>query len=334
MINSISVAIAHGTNPYENLAFEELVLNSVGENEVILYLWQNRQTVVIGKNQNCYFECKVEQIENDGGFLARRMSGGGAVFHDLGNVNFTFVAQGNNYNVDKQTDVILSAVKAMGVDAEKSGRNDILAKGRKFSGNAFYKKGNRFMHHGTLLLSANMTALAKYLSVETVKLKSHGVKSVKARVINLCEINAAITAENIKQELIKAFESVYELRVKNFDNERIDEQELVKLTEKYSSELWRKGIQRDFTYTCKQHFAWGSVQPCLQVVGNNIKNAVLYTDALDVALPNFFAKALEGCEYSSAEVYNALTRFADCDKQIKQMLYDLAQFLREELEQK
>ncbi len=331
MINCISVAIANGTNPYENLAFEELILNSVKEKEVILYVWQNQNTVVIGKNQNCYFECKVEQIENDGGFLARRMSGGGAVFHDLGNVNFTFVAQGDNYNVNKQMDVILQAVKALGIRAKKSGRNDIEVQGRKFSGNAFYKTGNRNMHHGTLLLSADMSALSKYLTVETMKLKSHGVKSVKSRVVNLCELNSEITPQCIKKELINAFEHVYNLKAQQFNNERIDKSQLEELTKKYASEQWRKGVQKQYTYSLKHHFKWGIAQPCLQAKGNKIISAVLYTDALDVMVSEYFKQALENCEFSSSAIYNALSGFTNCTDKEKEMLCDLAELLKQEL---
>ena len=130
MLNTLYIATASGTNPYANLALEEALLNAVLPGECILYLWQNQNTVVIGRNQNSRRECRVEALERDGGFLARRLSGGGAVFHDLGNLNFTFLVHREDYSVPRQLDVILRAVQALGIQAEKSGRNDLTAGGR------------------------------------------------------------------------------------------------------------------------------------------------------------------------------------------------------------
>lgn len=121
-----------GFNPYENLALEEMLLTHVPKESCILYLWQNQKTVVIGKNQNAWKECRVKELEEDGGFLARRLSGGGAVFHDLGNLNFTFLMNSPDYDLSRQLDVILQAVASLGISAQKSGRNDVTtADGRK-----------------------------------------------------------------------------------------------------------------------------------------------------------------------------------------------------------
>ena len=151
MIQQIQYVISKGTNPYENIALEEYLLQRVSENTCILYLWQNKNTVVIGRNQNCWKECKVTALEEDGGYLARRLSGGGAVFHDLGNLNFTFLVRKVDYDVDRQLEVILTACRMLGIHAEKTGRNDITVDGKKFSGNAFYKTEESCYHHGTLL---------------------------------------------------------------------------------------------------------------------------------------------------------------------------------------
>ena len=139
MIQSLHCLIGTSLNPYLNLATEEYLLDTVKPGQLILYLWQNERTVVIGKNQNAWKECRCQQLEEDGGFLARRLSGGGAVFHDLGNLNFTFLVPTADYDLSRQMSVILEAVRGLGIDAQKSGRNDVTVDGKKFSGNAFCK---------------------------------------------------------------------------------------------------------------------------------------------------------------------------------------------------
>ena len=141
MINQIILYESKSFDPYLNLATEQYLMETVEEDACILFLWQNQNTVVIGKNQNAWKECRTDLLREEGGFLARRLSGGGAVFHDLGNLNFTFLMPQAEYDLDRQFSVIAEAVSMLGLHAERSGRNDVLAEGRKFSGNAFYKNG-------------------------------------------------------------------------------------------------------------------------------------------------------------------------------------------------
>ena len=134
MIEKLYTIESGSLNPYLNMGLEEYLKYHTGREECILYLWQNERTVVIGRNQNAWKECQTEELEGDGGYLARRLSGGGAVFHDLGNLNFTFLVRKENFNVEKQTEVILRAVNSLGIHAEKSGRNDITVDGCKLFG--------------------------------------------------------------------------------------------------------------------------------------------------------------------------------------------------------
>ncbi len=205
----LSYMINRETNPYHNIALEEYLLDHVAEDEVILYLWQNRKTVVIGYNQNAWRECRVEALSEDGGFVARRLSGGGAVFHDLGNLNFTFLARRADYDVEKQSEVILRAVQSFGIPAIRNGRNDLTVEGRKFSGNAYYRRGDCCYHHGTILIRADKGLMGNYLTVSKEKLKSKGVESVKSRVVNLEEYVPELTISQMEEALVRAFGDVY-----------------------------------------------------------------------------------------------------------------------------
>ncbi len=137
MITSCKIYLTDCIDPHTNLAMEDALLQSLPADTALLFLWQNRHTVVIGSGQNAWRECNTALLEKEGGTLARRSSGGGAVYHDLGNLNFSFIVPREDYDVDRQLHVVTDAVRRLGLAAEKSGRNDLLIDGRKFSGNAF-----------------------------------------------------------------------------------------------------------------------------------------------------------------------------------------------------
>ena len=211
MIKKLQYYIGSCTDPHRNLALEEYLTDTVGEDTCILYLWQNKHTVVIGRNQNAWQECRTTELERDSGTLARRLSGGGAVYHDMGNLNFTFSLRTQDYDLRKQQSVIVEACRSLGIPAEISGRNDILTNGCKFSGNSFYSHAGCSFHNGTLLVNVDMANLGKYLTPSKTKLESKGVASVRSRVINLTELKPDLTIDGMAQAMVKAFETVYGL---------------------------------------------------------------------------------------------------------------------------
>lgn len=175
----------------------------------ILFLWRNAETVVIGQSQNPWKECNTRRMEQDGIRLARRSSGGGAVFHDLGNTCFTFMAGKPGYDKSVSTDIILQALRQLGVTAGASGRNDLVmetADGpRKISGSAYRETQDRGFHHGTLLLNADLERLADYLNPDPKKLQAKGITSVRSRVANLAEFLPGISHEQVCEAIVQAF---------------------------------------------------------------------------------------------------------------------------------
>lgn len=292
---NVRIIETRSVDPWHNLALEEKLFNEVEDNEVILYLWQNQNTVVIGRNQNPYRECKYKELEADGGKLARRLSGGGAVFHDLGNLNFTFIMKKNLFDIKKQLQVIIDAIGALGIKAEFSGRNDILAEGRKFSGNAFYYNEDRCYHHGTLLVAADMPKLAKYLSVSKKKIESKGVKSVKARVVNLVELNPDLNIKMLIQALEESFKNAYphESLKKELNQGELNDQ----LYDQYASWDWRFGETPKFKINLYERFAFGDLEIMLNLKESIIKEIKIYSDAMDVHLAQDIEKQLENEKY-------------------------------------
>lgn len=280
----IQVIISHQYDPFLNRAVEQYLTEHQEEGVVTMYLWKNQRTVVIGYNQNPYAECNVKLLLDEGGHLMRRGTGGGAVYHDLGNINFSFIADKKLYDVKKQLSVIQNALLGYGLETEISGRNDLTCQGRKFSGNAFAKGTINNLHHGTILIMTDGAMMQRYLIVDKAKLLKNGVKSVASRVVNLNELVPELTSENIKQPLIEAFEKTYEGKASVLDfNNLAQTPEVQDIKERISSHEFLFGRWEQFKTTKKSRFAWGGVEIALKVDEANatIKDVQIASDCLD-----------------------------------------------------
>lgn len=331
MINKITYYITQQTVPYNNLALEEYLLNTVEEGECILYLWQNRHTVVIGRNQNCWKECKVDKLEEDNGYLARRLSGGGAVYHDLGNLNFTFLVHKSDYDVRRQLQVIIEAVRSFGVEAVQTGRNDIVVDERKFSGNAFYENGDRCYHHGTIMVNVDKDHLPKYLNVSLKKMQSKGVDSVKSRVINLAECNPEITIEAMTGALVKAFGKTYGLEPRMMCEKDLDTKKIEELTRVYSSDAWKYGTSISFTCEMDERYPWGLITLQYAVVDGSISECRVYSDAMDGEFIPRIEKCLTGCAFRTNDMCAQLDTLETSDELKKEMISDTKKLISDNI---
>ena len=266
------------TNPFVNLAYEDWMMDQIQDDEILFFLWQNQHTVVIGKNQNAYKECKVAELESAGGKLARRSSGGGAVYHDLGNLNFTFIAPHHRYDLHKQLKVILTALNKLGIEAKFAGRNDIEVDGCKVSGNAFTKRKNNSLHHGTLLVDVKMEDLAKYLNVSKAKMQSKGVDSVRKRVANLKQFNPELTIPLLIETLKVSFEEVYHTKL---TEQLMDSTQYQQRVEMYRSNQWRLNPIEAFEAQVETKFPWGEIQAFFHVKSGIIAESHIYSDAMN-----------------------------------------------------
>lgn len=300
------IIISESTNTYFNLAFEEYLLNNSPEDEVVMFLWQSKNAVVIGSNQNPWKECNIEKMKQDKVCLARRLSGGGAVYHDKGNLNFTFVMGNHLYNEDRQLKVIIDALAEYNIKAEFSGRNDILVNGKKISGNAYFFDENKSFHHGTLLIDENVTKLLNYLTVSQKKLKSKGIDSVASRVINLKDINKNISVDSVKDSLKKSFERNYgDFSLCTINESFKDNSVFANTYSKYSSWEWIYGNTPGFEIQLDEHFDWGEIQISAEISNLLIKDVKIYSDCLNVDFIDNLNKSLIGVKYSYSNIKSA-----------------------------
>ncbi len=323
MITQLYLYEGIGYDPHTNLATEKHLMDITQPGTCLLYLWQNQNTVVIGRNQNPWLECRTGLLEQEGGTLARRLSGGGAVFHDLGNLNFTFIMCKEDYDLDKQLSVIETACGFAGISVQRSGRNDILAEGRKFSGNAFYQNHTHAYHHGTLMVEVDRKKLGRYLSPPKAKLEAKGVASVRSRVVNLKELAPDLTIDTMKRHMARAFCQVYGMSAAPLVLGDADRDAVEQLKAEYGSWEYLFGTPLPFTFQCESHFPWGHISMQLNAKDGIIGGAKIYSDSMDWSLPEIIEAALTGCRFETTAMQNAL-----CASNLEpQICTDLCQML-------
>ncbi|MFE8049420.1 lipoate--protein ligase A [Brenneria goodwinii] len=338
-MSSLRLLISDSFDPWFNLAVEECIFRQMPTTQRVLFLWRNAETVVIGRAQNPWKECNTRRMAEDGIKLARRSSGGGAVFHDLGNTCFTFMAGKPEYDKSVSTQIILNALAALGINASASGRNDLVierADGiRKISGSAYRETKDRGFHHGTLLLNADLSRLADYLNPDVKKLQAKGITSVRSRVANLVELLPAIDHQQICQSVIQAFFDYYGERCEPEIISPSAFPDLPGFSEQFarqSSWEWNFGQAPDFTHLLDTRFPWGGVELHFDVERGVIARSQIFTDSLHPAPLEALAVALRGTAYRpenmAAVCQQLIARFPEQQSELRQMEEWLAQSIR------
>lgn len=313
-MSKIKIFMAEQFDPWFNLATENWIFNDMDTDYHVLFLWRNSDTVVIGRLQNPWTECITSKMEEDGVKLTRRQSGGGAVYHDLGNTNFTFMSSKETYDKSINNKIITDALSKFGIDAYPNGRNDIevtTEQGpRKISGSAFKMNKDRSFHHGTLLINADLSRLAIYLNPDKKKLEAKGIKSTRARVANLVEINPEINHENLCEAIIKEFclhhRAEAEVEVLNYDFLK----SVPKLNEYYEQLKdwdWVYGKTPKFNHQFDTRFTWAGVEVHLDSNRGMIEDVKIFSDCLNPPLIESFAQSLKGIPYNTEAVEKALS---------------------------
>lgn len=294
---------------YYNMAAEEYFLDRHNGNFFIL--WQNKNAIVVGKNQNALAEIDATFVKENEIDVVRRLSGGGAMYQDLGNLNFTFICDEKKWFSDYSyfTTPVINALDALGVKLNLSGRNDIMLGDFKVSGNAQAVRGERIMHHGTLLLDADLSVLGKALTPDPEKIAAKGIKSVSSRVININDtlaekLTVSSVIEAIKSAVTHAFPDTI---VRDITSE--EDAEIKALAEKYRTWEWNYGNSPKYTYKNKKRFSAGSVGVMLYVSHGVIKSAKFEGDFFGVRDVHEIEEALIDINHNEDDIKKALGSF-------------------------
>ncbi|MBU8683027.1 MULTISPECIES: lipoate--protein ligase LplJ [Bacillus] len=298
------------TDPRINLAIEEYCLKHLDPEETYLLFYINQPSIIIGKNQNTIEEINTKYVDENGIIVVRRLSGGGAVYHDLGNLNFSFITKddGNSFhNFKKFTEPVVAALKKLGVDAELSGRNDLMANGRKISGNAQFSTKGRMFSHGTLLFDSEIEHVVSALKVKKDKIESKGIKSIRSRVANISEfLDQKMTTVEFRSMLLRyIFDTegeIPEYKLTEKDWEIINQIS----KERYQNWDWNYGKSPKFNLQHSKRFQAGSVDIRLEVQKGVIRECKIFGDFFGVGDVSDIEEKLKGVQYERKAIEEAL----------------------------
>ncbi|SER71858.1 lipoate--protein ligase [Salipaludibacillus aurantiacus] len=297
------------TDPRINLAIEEYALRNLPIDDTYLLFYVNEPSIIIGKNQNTIEEINKEYVDKNGIHVVRRLSGGGAVYHDLGNLNFSFLTRddGDSFsNFKKFTEPVIRALEKMGVEAKLSGRNDIHVGERKISGNAQYTTKGRMFSHGTLLLDSEIEKVVDALNVNEEKIRSKGIKSIRSRVANINEfLETKLTVNELKEILLKDIFASGEVNTYHLTDE--DWEGIEKISEeRYRNWDWNYGKSPKFDLQRSKRFEAGTIDIRLNVSKGYIKECKIYGDFFGVGDVSEVEEMLTEVKYEKNALHEAL----------------------------
>ncbi len=338
-MKKLKVFLSNSLNPHLNLATEEWIFHNLDPSQQVLFLWRNEETVVIGRNQNPWSECNLAKMKSESVHLARRTTGGGAVFQDLGNTNFTFLSPREAYKREDNVQIIFQALRQFGIEGEASGRNDLLIPfpdgPRKFSGSAYREKKDRAFHHGTLLLHTDLNRLGQYLTPNLKKLQAKGKESVRARVANLTEVASHIEHSKIVESIIWSFEKFHDGKAEIVSLDLASLPKIPELKGQYDTLCswdWLYGSTLEFNQKMDEYLSLGFFDFHFKVDEGRITDLQIFTDCLYPQLIEDLTGGLKGLAYSGESIRKVFSAANAKYMDLASGLAELEQWLRRQIE--
>lgn len=304
-LKKIRVVESSINDPVYNLSYEAYLTESVDKETLILFLWQNEHTIVIGTNQNPWKECQCKKFSEDKGKIIRRLSGGGAVYHDLGNLNFSIIAHKDHYDVDYNIEKLKKAINLLELKPEFSGKNDLTIQGRKFSGHAYFEIEENRCHHGSILVNSNLSTLSRYLTPSKLKISSKSIDSVRSRVANLTDFDPSINVRKVSESIIRCFEENL-ITIHETANKFSIEDMASNWLDLFSRWSWTFGESPNFDVSLEDRYNWGTVELNLKITNNKISDIKIYTDSNETKYFQNLMHSLTGLNFDEEIILSSI----------------------------
>ena len=309
MIEKLYVAFADGSDTVMNLALETTFLGSILPGEMLLFLWQATNSVVIGRHQDVNREVNLPVIESEGVNIYRRTSGGRAVYLDLGNLNYTFIARDTDFSIERQTKVIHDAICKLGIPAEIVDRDDIYVDGKKVAGSSYYHLNGASLQQGSILVSCDLSKVVRYMNLSTDTILEEKLDRVKDKVGNLCDTIPSLTVLDVGEEIVRTYTKEYGMDYDFYpmpNPDMLQQKEYLLL-----SRSWLRGNVFPADYTCEGTFPWGYVRLEFQVEAGEILHAAAWSNSVEPDVFSFITFYMVGTPFHSKDI---VARLRDLEK--------------------
>lgn len=302
MIRRTACLIARDNDPCRNLAIEKHLMDTLPDSTAILFMYQNRQSFVMGRNQNPWYVCQVEEFLNSGGTITRRLSGGTTAFQDMGTLNFSIILPKREFDASRQLRLLAEVAACFGIRTDSASGAMLRSEGKVFCQNTFYKSGSVALHHGSLYISTNFDSITDFLKQDSPH--ACAVPALK----NMAQVAEGLTVSDVEQCLFRGFSAFYRSEPAWLDEQMMDQNSILGYADQFASPEWVYPPKMDYDFSVAERFPWGSVSVLLRREGGIIREAKIFSDAMEAALFFPIEQGLVGCPFLIGAINTRFTQ--------------------------